>query len=157
PDWESARAAFERCLELGPENPEAFARLVYTRQMLCDWRTHDADLARLERDNARAQEEGKPSPVVPFCALTLPWSAAQQRAIARSHSLATERQQAALRQTLALRHPSPGPPADGRLRIGYLSGEFRDHAVGHQTQGLFRLHDRSAFEVYAYSFGTDDG
>jgi predicted O-linked N-acetylglucosamine transferase (SPINDLY family) len=157
PDWESARAAFERCLELGPENPEAFARLVYTRQMLCDWRTRDADLGRLEQDNARALEEGKPSPVIPFCALTLPLSGAQQLAIARSHSLATERQQAALRQALTLCHPPPGLPADGRLRIGYISGEFRDHAVSHQTQGLFRLHDRKAFEVFAYSFGTDDG
>jgi predicted O-linked N-acetylglucosamine transferase (SPINDLY family) len=157
PDWEGARAAFEHCLELGRENPEAFARLVYTRQMLCDWRTHDSDLARLERDTARALEEGKPSPVVPFCALTLPWSAEQQLAIARSHSLATERQQAALRQTLTLRHPPPGLSSDGRLRIGYISGEFQDHAVAHQTQGLFRLHDRNAFEVFAYSFGTDDG
>src|SRR5262249_20786752 len=132
PDWEGARAAFERCLELGPENPEAFARLVYTRQMLCDWRTRDADLARLERDNARALEEGKPPPVVPSCALTLPWSAAQQLAIAQSHSLATERQQAALRQTLTLRHPPPGRTPGGRLRVGYISGEFRDHAVSHQ-------------------------
>jgi predicted O-linked N-acetylglucosamine transferase (SPINDLY family) len=157
PDWEGARAAFERCLQLSPENPEAFARLVYTRQMLCDWRTYDADLERLKRDTARAREEEKPSPVVPFCALTLPWSADQQLAIARSHSLATERQQAAVRQRLSLPHPPPGPPANGRLRIAYISGEFRDHAVAHQTQALFRLHDRSAFEVFAYSFGTDDG
>jgi protein O-GlcNAc transferase len=155
PDWESARAAFERCLELGPDNAEAFGRLVYTRQMLCDWRTRDADIARLQRDTARALEEGKPAPVVPFCALTLPWSAEQQLAIARSHSLATDRQQAPLRQTLTFRHRPPG--ADGRLRLGYISGEFRDHAVSHQMQGLFRLHDRSAFEVFAYSFGTDDG
>ncbi len=157
PDWEGARAAFERSLALAPDNPEAFARLVYTRQMLCDWRTLDEDLVRLERDTASALEQGKPSPVVPFCALTLPWTAERQRAIARSHSEATERQAVSRRAALGLCLPEPGPPAGGRLRIGYLSGEFRDHAVAHLTQGLFGLHDRRGFEIFAYSYGSDDG
>jgi predicted O-linked N-acetylglucosamine transferase (SPINDLY family) len=38
-----------------------------------------------------------------------------------------------------------------RLRIGYLSADFRDHAMGSLVHGLFAHHDRSRFEVFAYS------
>ncbi|HEY7427193.1 MAG TPA: tetratricopeptide repeat protein [Gemmataceae bacterium] len=159
PDWEGARAAFARALEHQPDNAAAFARLAYTRQVLCDWRTWPADLERLDADTARALDAGLPAPVVPFCALTLPWSAARLLAVARSHSDPIARLALPLRQELALTHPPPADhlPRGGRLRIGYLSGEFRDHAVSHLVQGLFGLHDRSRFEVFAYSFGADDG
>ena len=44
----------------------------------------------------------------------------------------------------------------GRLRIGYLSGDFYDHPIAHLLQGLFERHDRARFEVFAYSFGVPD-
>jgi protein O-GlcNAc transferase len=159
PDWEGARATFERVLELQPDNAAAFARLAYTRQVLCDWRTWPADLQRLDADTAGALDAGQPAPVVPFCALTLPWSGARLLAVARSHSDPIARQALPLRRELALAHPPPADqlPPGGRLRVGYLSGEFRDHAVSHLVGGLFGLHDRSRFEVFAYSFGPDDG
>ncbi|HXK21125.1 MAG TPA: glycosyltransferase, partial [Myxococcota bacterium] len=42
-------------------------------------------------------------------------------------------------------------PARDRLRIGYVSPDFRQHAVGTLVAPLFELHDREAFEVYAYA------
>lgn len=44
-----------------------------------------------------------------------------------------------------------------RIVLGYLSADFRDHAVGQLIAPLFGLHDRSRFEVRAYSAGLDDG
>ncbi|SFK14936.1 O-linked N-acetylglucosamine transferase, SPINDLY family protein [Falsiroseomonas stagni] len=41
----------------------------------------------------------------------------------------------------------------GRRRIGYLSSDLRDHAVGHLTADLFRHHDRQSFEVFVYDCG----
>jgi protein O-GlcNAc transferase len=51
---------------------------------------------------------------------------------------------------------APRAPS-ARLRIAYLSRDFRDHAVGHVLRGVFAHHDRSRFEVHAYSCGVDDG
>lgn len=155
PDWDGARAAFERVLELQPDNADAFARLFFTRQVQCDWRGGAADVTRLWDDASRRLAAGRPTPVQPFCALTVPWSAERQLAVARSHADASAASVAALRQTLAFVEPPARP--EGRLRIGYLSGEFRDHAVSHLIQGVFGLHDRRGFEVFAYSFGPDDG
>ncbi|KAF4672674.1 hypothetical protein FOL47_000227 [Perkinsus chesapeaki] len=41
-------------------------------------------------------------------------------------------------------------PCKGRLRIGYLSPDFRGHSVSYFVEGLFRSHDPSKVEVYAY-------
>jgi predicted O-linked N-acetylglucosamine transferase (SPINDLY family) len=43
-----------------------------------------------------------------------------------------------------------GPRREGRIRIGYLSGDLHMHAVGLLTPELFELHDRSRFEVHAF-------
>jgi predicted O-linked N-acetylglucosamine transferase (SPINDLY family) len=50
-------------------------------------------------------------------------------------------------------------PYDGkrRLRIAYLSSDYRDHATSLLALGLMRNHDKSKFEVYAYCTSYDDG
>jgi predicted O-linked N-acetylglucosamine transferase (SPINDLY family) len=48
-------------------------------------------------------------------------------------------------------------PAGDRLRIGYASADFHDHATLHLMAGLFEAHDRERFEIHAYSWGIDDG
>ena len=40
---------------------------------------------------------------------------------------------------------------DRRLRIGYVSGDFRDHAVGRNILPLIREHHRGQFEIFCYS------
>lgn len=41
--------------------------------------------------------------------------------------------------------------ADSRIRVGYVSSDFRVHPVGHVLAPIIRSHDREAFEVYLYS------
>jgi len=48
------------------------------------------------------------------------------------------------------------PPANDRdperrLRVGYLSPDFRDHAVGRHALPLLERHDRERFEILCYS------
>ncbi len=38
-----------------------------------------------------------------------------------------------------------------RIRIGYFSSYLREHAHGYLTAGMYELHDRKKFEVFAYS------
>lgn len=45
----------------------------------------------------------------------------------------------------------------GRLRIGYLSEDFRRHAVGIAIAEVISRHDRSRVELFAYSTGVNDG
>jgi len=43
-----------------------------------------------------------------------------------------------------------------KIRIGYFSADFRNHPVSSLVIELFELHDKSKFEITAFSFGVDD-
>ena len=46
---------------------------------------------------------------------------------------------------------------NGKIKIGYVSPDFRQHPTASLTRQLYALHDRSQFEVYVYSLVRNDG
>lgn len=147
--WERAQPALEQATRLAKDPGTTLANAAYARAMVCDWSQREADNAQLWALAESRLAQGQPTGVPPFFAKVLDWPAARQLVVARaeSHSLAAKAAVLAPRAR----------QAHTRLRVGYLSGDFYDHAVSHLAQGLFALHDRAAFEVYAYSFGPNDG
>ena len=55
------------------------------------------------------------------------------------------------RQAARSRMFQRSPLAGRRLRVGYVSGDYRQHAVSYYVEQLFAHHDRERIEVYAYS------
>lgn len=51
--------------------------------------------------------------------------------------------------------PHAQPGAGRRLRIGYVSSDLRDHAVGFAMTDVIELHDRQNFEIFAYYCGIN--
>ncbi len=43
-----------------------------------------------------------------------------------------------------------------RLRVGYLSADFRNHPVAYLILGVLKNHHKERVEVYCYSYGPDD-
>jgi protein O-GlcNAc transferase len=85
--------------------------------------------------------------VEPFVFLSTPGTAAQQLVTSQTWSAKLPRGQ-------AFSHSAPRRP--GRIRIGYLSADFRKHATAFLMAELFERHNRDRFEIYAYSYGYDD-
>ena len=50
-------------------------------------------------------------------------------------------------------HERRGQKRDGRLRVGYLSSDLREHAIGFLTAEMYGLHDRSKIETFVYYCG----
>lgn len=50
---------------------------------------------------------------------------------------------------LPMRPLEPKAPGE-RLRIGYLSGDFKDHSAAHEYAIWFEFHDRQQFEIFLY-------
>ncbi len=46
---------------------------------------------------------------------------------------------------------------DGKIRIGYVSGELREQATAFLTAGLYEAHDKSRFDLIAFDSGWSDG
>jgi predicted O-linked N-acetylglucosamine transferase (SPINDLY family) len=49
----------------------------------------------------------------------------------------------------ATAHDNPAEP-ERRLRVGYVSGDFRHHSVAQFAEPVLARHDRTAFEVFCY-------
>jgi len=147
-DWDKALEYLEKAYQLNPANPSNLARLFHGRQLLCDWGNYQHMVDDLWEFCEQAMLQGKLTPVGPFQSLTMPWSCDQLQQIARNHSAAY-----AIKRPIStsINHTSP------RLRIGYVSGDLYDHAVGHLLHGFFEKHDRANFEVFVYSFSPSDG
>ena len=43
--------------------------------------------------------------------------------------------------------------AKSKIRLGYFSADFNDHAVSRLIAEVFELHNQELFEIYAFSFG----
>ncbi|CQR27567.1 putative UDP-N-ACETYLGLUCOSAMINE--PEPTIDE N-ACETYLGLUCOSAMINYLTRANSFERASE SUBUNIT [Thiomonas arsenitoxydans] len=145
-----AIAAYEQALTLQPENANALDGLVEARRKACDWRDDMAALEqRLHALARRGLDAGLPAPVRIFTALYTPFDALELKAIAQSNALQSKPADCAPRWNEAARR-------DGRLRIGYLLADARDHPNAHNMLSVFGLHDRARFEVFTYSWGLDD-
>jgi len=143
-----------RALALRPEDATLLITLMRYRSRACDWRGREADLARLqvllERMVAQPHEAAFPA-INPFVAYEYPLSRQLRHALTQAHCERVIRAAGA---------PLPRAPARGaraRLRLGYVSADYHNHPTMHLMRSFFGLHDRSRFEVYAYSIGADDG
>lgn len=58
------------------------------------------------------------------------------------------------RRIPAAEPPKPAPRADGRLRIAYLSPDFRAHPVANFIAPVLRHHDRNRFDIHCFQLGS---
>jgi predicted O-linked N-acetylglucosamine transferase (SPINDLY family) len=141
---DEALAAYDRALALDPALGEARGDRLHAAMMVCDWRGFDDDVAAI----GRAIADGT-AVVHPFTLLATPLPAVLQKRCAERY-VATHWPED-VRTDVA--PATPRLANDGRIRVGYFSADFRQHAMMHLIAELFERHDRARFEVHAFSFG----
>ena len=147
---EAGIAALKTALALDPNATEVLVQLEMHRLSLCDWHDHERRMAQLLvqlEAHVQARNGVVDSVLVPPLSLNLfPAPPTLHRRLGECWAEPTSRSMAPLRL------PPPPPHQSGeRWRIGYLSADFRNHAMGNLLHGLFARHDRRRFEVFAYS------
>jgi len=126
---------------------DAFGR----KRGMCEWSDLEADDLAL----AAGLADGIGHRLSPFHLLSVPgMSARQQRAC--SELWTRDRRFAARDARIALGFSFP-ERGSRRIRLGYLSSDFQEHATAHLLVEVLEAHARDDFEVLAYSFGADDG
>jgi len=142
-----ARELYNAALERDPFHQGAISNLPKLLMDLCDWSGVRALRERL--DHLRSQGIEWRGFVSPFNAVILPLSRSDQAQVSGFHA----RQIQASVNGKALERAER--PSRKRIRVGYLSGDFHDHATAHLTASMYGLHDRDRFEVFGYSIGPD--
>jgi len=136
---DEAIASFTRALELDPGNALARAQRMHLLARNCDWE-------RLEGDLPFVPELGIVGEAVPPFAL-LAFEDEPRRHLVRSRRFAAEMYKTTASQiAVASKRPK-------KLKIGYFSAAYSEHAVMHLAVPLFECHDRARFEAHAYSYG----
>ena len=139
---DEAIGALERTVALDKAFPFALSKLVASRRKRADWRSFEREQAALDE----AVELGVL--IDPFTFFHASTSPAHQLICAKTYvaNVAPDRS-AAIPRT-----PSPV----SRLRVAYMSADFRNHATAHLMAGVFEEHDRERFDISAISYGPDD-
>jgi predicted O-linked N-acetylglucosamine transferase (SPINDLY family) len=133
----------------------------------CEWE----DFAHWQPRALSSMADASMAALSPFHLLSLPGiSAAQQRACATLWMAGRLAASAPARASLALEFAAelaalaalviPGaalPQAPAKIRLGYLSNDFQQHATALLMVEMLEAHDRARFELFAYSYGADDG
>jgi len=155
-------AVFDQCIknaaaltegELRDFSPEVIYLLKEAMRLdCCDWEYWD----RFVRDfeyliiSKAGQHVSIAEPALVFRACALPVSNSTSRALARSVA-------ARIAESIVPFSSFIHDKNAGKLRIGYVSPDFRVHPIGTVTRQLYALHDRERFEVYGYSLQPGDG
>jgi len=142
--FERASEDAARALALDPDLPYARGTLLHSRMYRCDWKDHDTDVARLLDGVRRGERAAEPATL-----LNISDAASDQLRCAHTWAEDKYRPHAPLRRAERSRHD--------RIRIAYLSADFRAHATAYLMAGLFERHDRRRFDVTAISFGGSPG
>lgn len=136
---EEAVEVCRKGIEANPNNRKAIIELANLRRHICDWNSFAEDQSRIM---------AMKGDVEPFVLLSVSPSPADQFACAKAWAEKAPR-------GVPFVHSRAGRPA--RIRLGYLSNDLRRHATAYLMAELFERHNRDLFEIYAYSYGYDDG
>lgn len=152
-ECEEALALFQRILATDPTHLRACGGCLRMLEHRCDWDGVAHARPAFFRATVAAAAKGEPVTEDPFGTAARDMDPVALLRAARAYSETVEAAMVPFRPLVAA---SERPEGDGRLRIGYLSSDFRDHAVSHLISGLFAKHDRKRFRITAYSTGIDD-
>jgi protein O-GlcNAc transferase len=142
---EEALSKLSQLLAQGAGPDDLTGCRLHAQLQICDWAQVDAASAAITERVRRGEPADSP-----FAFLAHSHSPADQRHCAEAFVA----DRCTVKRSVQRREKRG---SDGRLRIGYLSADLRQHAVGQLLAGVFESHDRRRFETYAYCACADDG
>lgn len=150
-----AAANFRRLLEIVPSHRYALGMLFHSLQYCCDWAHYAQDVAALTNAAAAGATQDQPFPF-----LAVSGDPALQLASARAYA-ASEYPPVVVAPMPPVPSISPISPIlpsrqAGRLRVAYVSTDFREHPVSYLMAGVFEAHDREQFEIVAVALRPFD-
>jgi len=141
---EEAATSYAQAIALMPAHKLAFSGLADCAIKACDWAASETLSAQM-----RLHVLDRKSQISPFLLLGYSDDAALHRSCAMNY--VEERRDSSL-------PPLPSRPIfrNEKIRVAYLSSDFRRHPLSFLMAELFELHDRSQLEIVGVSLGPDD-
>jgi protein O-GlcNAc transferase len=141
---EDALTSYDKAFSLDPDLAGAEGERLYMKKRLCDWTNINAESA-----NLTSSIRNKKANSTPLIFLGVSSSPDDQLQCAKSWVAETcPPSGKAIWRGEQYRHD--------RIRVAYVSADFREHPVSLLIAEMLELHDKSRFDVSAVSLGYDD-
>ncbi|OIR12416.1 TPR repeat-containing protein YrrB [mine drainage metagenome] len=148
---------YTKALTINPHLYHAKVHLVHQKQHVCDWRGLNDDITEI-RNWVNTIPEAQ---VSPFAFLAMPTTTAEEQKKCAdnwvnnrySELFAISKQ---LDFNASRNQSSQDKDFTRKIKIGYLSADFRLHPLAFLISELIELHDRTQFEIIGFSYGIND-
>jgi protein O-GlcNAc transferase len=137
---DEAVVAYDKAIALKPDHASARAAKIHQLAHLCDWRELE-DALKYSKNLGITD-----GPIPPFTALALEDAPDRHRQRSINYAQKNYPKKDITRASRPMERPQ-------RLRIGYFSADFHNHATMYLMAQVFAAHDKSQFEVVAFSYG----
>ncbi len=137
--YNEAIICFEKAIRINPNFNFLYGNLIQTKCIICDWKYFKKDIKNLEK-NIEIKKKTAP----PFLTLSL-FDSPQ---IQKNASIIWCEDKFFKSKNIYFENKK----INKKVRIGYYSADFGEHAMSYLLANLFELHDKSKFEIIAFSF-----
>jgi len=141
--FDAAVVSYENALMLDPEIDYVFGQMLHLKMKQCDWSNYH-EMSSIYIEGLASQKKIMP----PFAALGLIDYPALHLLCSKIYT--------------KTKHPKSDSYSNfknlsqnKKIRIGYFSADFYNHATMHLMAQAFKLHDKNKFEIYGFSFGPN--
>ena len=137
-----AISSYQKAISLKPDYAKAHAHMIHQKAHVCDWSKTSDDM---EKESLLGIETDA---IAPFTMLPVE-DAAEKHRLRSEHYAKSKYPQ-------KRKHIKAVPKAKSeRMKIGYFSADFHDHATMFLMSQVFALHDKDKFEVHVFSYGAN--
>ena len=134
---------FTKAFEISPKLDYLFGSLIQAKHSIVEWKYFEEELKNLS-----IKILNKKRVCTPWQSLLFFNSSKLQSITAKTY-VEEKYLKTNYQKSIIFKKPNK------KIRIGYYSADFRNHAVGQLIVGLFELYDKSNFEVFCFYFGPE--
>jgi protein O-GlcNAc transferase len=153
--FEESIQYFESAIAIDPTIQCVKLDKIHAQQMTCDWSGIEESTNELRKGWHPNGGDSFENSLAPFAWIALPLetSASSQLACAelKIRYIKSERGPLVIRSGV-----TRNALANAKLKIGYLSADFHEHATCYLLAELLEQHDRKELSIHAYSYGKRD-
>jgi len=139
-DYYGAIRNYKNLIKLNPKHQFIEGKILHINMLISNWKTYDSDL-----DNLFKSLEKKEKIIDPFSILSLTEKTNYHRKASETYS--NYKFPTQLEKKINLMNNN------SKIKLGYFSPDFCEHPVLHLIFDVFKNHDKSKFEIFAFSFG----
>ena len=136
-----AEKCYVKAVELDPDYAFIDGEILHSRMANCNWADFDKTLSKIKQRISEDRDVSNPFPI-----LACIDDPALQLLVAKRW---VKSKYPSLRST----NQKQKKFAHRRLKVGYFSADFHNHATAFLIGELIASHDKSKFEIYAFSYG----